>query len=75
MGRGRDPVADLVAGLASVFFVESIGFGQDRVIVGYHTNLRFGLFVFHGWGSSAHGNASVASDSIVSLEPNGRHGV
>ena len=59
VGRGRDPVVDLVAGLTSVSFVESIGFGQNRVIAGYNTNLGFGLFVFHGWGTLGHGNASV----------------
>jgi hypothetical protein len=36
-----------------------IGFGPDRVIAGYGTNLGFGLFVFHGWGTLGHGNASV----------------
>lgn len=75
MDRGRDPVADLVAGLTSVSFVESIGFGQNRVIAGYNTNLGFGLFVFHGWVSLGHGNASAARVVIMSLEPNGRHGV
>ena len=75
MGRRRDPVVDLVAGLTSISLVELVGFGQDCVIAGYGTNLGVGLFLFHGWGSLGHGNASAARVLIMSLEPKRRHGV